>query len=114
MARGIRRACQYSELGKEDFVTRKVTYTFSSGKLTQEETEQINMVRRARVPRDINNRIARFVPFNHRELSGWPDGIAYSPKQRRKRLKRRREAKRIDPSSLPPHAIQVIVVGERL
>lgn len=73
------------------------------------------MVRRARVPRDSNNRINfKYAPFSHRALSGWPDGVAYSPKQRRKRLKRRREAKRIDPSTLPPHAIQAIVVGERL
>ena len=72
------------------------------------------MVRRARVPRGMDNRISSWVPFNHRELSGWPDGIQYSPKQRKKRVRRQRERKRVDPESLPIHRVAVVMIGESL
>lgn len=72
------------------------------------------MVRRAKVPRDRNNRIMAG-GFSHRELYGWPDGISYSPKQRkvRKRKKRVRQ-ETIDVSTLPVFIPEALEIGVEL
>jgi hypothetical protein len=46
------------------------------------------MVRRAKLPRDGSNQIdRRYVPYGNRALAGWPDGIKYTPRVKKKRKK---------------------------
>ena len=72
------------------------------------------MVRRARVPRDANNRVMSF-GFSHRELSGWPDGIRYTPRTRKVRKKRkRREREPIDLATLPRFIPEILKIGVEL
>lgn len=74
------------------------------------------MVRRAKVPRDSSNRIM-YGGFSCRELSGWPDGVAYSPKRRKHRKKReKREVQQaaIDPETLPKFIPEALEIGETL
>lgn len=72
------------------------------------------MVRRAKVPRDRNNRIMAN-GFSHRELYGWPDGISYSPNRRkvRKRKKRVRQ-ETIDVATLPVFIPEALEIGVEL
>lgn len=72
------------------------------------------MVRRAKVPRDGNNRII-YGGLSHRELSGWPDGVAYSPRQRKKRKKYKpKEKETIDIETLPEFIPEALDIGEEL
>lgn len=72
------------------------------------------MVRRAKVPRDSNNRIM-YGGFSCRELSGWPDGISYSPRRRKSRKPRKKEEKpkeeSVDPSTLPQFVPEPVKFG---
>lgn len=72
------------------------------------------MVRRAKVPRDSSNRIM-YGGFSHRELSGWPDGIRYTPRKRKVRKKaKRKEQETIDASTLPKFIPEALEIGETL
>lgn len=67
------------------------------------------MVRRAKLPRDRNNRIVG--PFNHRELSGWPDGINGAPALKRKRKRKQKSKAAIETIT---HTAKKILIGTPL
>lgn len=74
------------------------------------------MVRRAKLPRDSSNRVMSF-GLSHRELSGWPDGISYSPRKRKKRKKyktKEKEPETVDIESLPVFIPEALDIGETL
>lgn len=70
------------------------------------------MVRRAKVPRDRNNRIMAG-GFSHRELYGWPDGISYRSSSRKTKKRRKREKPQIeiDVESLPEFKPEALEIG---
>lgn len=68
------------------------------------------MVRRARVPRDSNNRIL-YGRFSHRDLSGWPDGVVHTGKRKKRKERKQKEKPSVDASLLPKFIPEAVEIG---
>ncbi len=66
------------------------------------------MVRRAKLPRDGSNQIdRRYVPYGNRALAGWPDGIRYEPRVKKKRKRRKVQSVPVQTTSHSPVKLSI-------